>query len=101
MDSSRASFELLAWVLVDGDLDVERGMQMARHAQTLPNSFLDVGKKLSYRACADHSLGLAYLKQGKRHDALRHLEKAATLQPNRECIHDHLSDVDEVSRGTR
>ena len=57
MDSSRASFELLAWVLVDGDLDVERGIEVAIEAQTLPNSFLDVGKDLSYRACADHSLG--------------------------------------------
>jgi serine/threonine-protein kinase len=101
MDSSRTSFELLAWVLVDGELDVERGIEVARQAQALPNRFLDVGKKLSHRACADHSLGLAYFKKGKSRDAEQHLKKAAALQPNRACIQDHLENVHDARSGTR
>lgn len=101
MDSSRTSFELLAWVLVDGELDIDRGIDVAKQAKALPNRFLDVGKKLSHRACADHSLGLAYLKKGKPKDAAQHLKKAAMQQPNRACIYDHLETAHDVRRGTR
>jgi tetratricopeptide (TPR) repeat protein len=100
MDSSRTSFELLAWILVDGDLDLERGMEIAKHANELPRSFIDVGKSLPHRACADHSLGLAYLKAGKKDIAQKHLRKAAEIQPNRACIHDHLESAHGVTSGT-
>ncbi len=100
MDSSRTSFELLAWVLIDGELDLKRGAEVAKHAMTLPTSFLDVEKALPHRACAHHSLGLAYLKQGKPQLAAQQLEKAAALQPNRDCIHDDLMRATSVPSGT-
>jgi tetratricopeptide (TPR) repeat protein len=100
MDSSRTSYELLAWVLVSGNLDVERGIEMARRAMELPSSFLDVEKSLPHRACAHHSLGLAYLKQGKLDLAAQQLAKAAELQPNRACIHDDMIRLHDTSGGT-
>jgi serine/threonine protein kinase/tetratricopeptide (TPR) repeat protein len=100
MDSSRTSLELLAWVLVQGDVDVERGIEVAKRAQELPTSFIDVEKSLPHRACADHSLGLAYMKLGKRERATHHLEKASKIQPNRACIHDDLQQNHSVPSGT-
>jgi hypothetical protein len=48
--------ELLAWVLVDGDLHLERGIEMAKQAQKRPTSFFDPEKSLPHRASAEHSL---------------------------------------------
>jgi len=62
-------------------------------------SFLDVEKSLPHRACAQHSLGHAYLEQGKMQLALEYLQQAAQLQPQRACIREDLQRV-TVARGT-
>ena len=90
MDSSRTSYELLAWVLVHGRLDLERGIRVAKLSLELPMGFLDVEKSLPHRACAQHSLGHAYLEQGKMQLAVEYLEKAARMQPQRACIREDL-----------
>ena len=41
------------------------------------------------------------MKQGKSRDAALHLNKAAMLQPNRECIRDDLEAVHDGHSGTR
>ena len=99
MDSSRTSYELLAWVLVHGNLDLERGIRVAKLSLELPMSFLDVEKSLPHRACAQHSLGHAYLAQGKMQLAVEYLQKAAQLQPQRACIREDLQRA-SVARGT-
>jgi tetratricopeptide (TPR) repeat protein len=100
MDSSRASYELLAWTLVSGDLDVQRGIEVAKQAIDLPLGFLDVEKSLPHRVCAQHSLGHAYLKQGKTQLAVEYLEKAVVLQPRRACIQVDLQRATSAARGT-
>ncbi len=100
MDSSRASYELLAWTLVSGDLDMQRGIEVAKQSLDLPLGFLDVEKSLPHRVCAQHSLGHAYLKQGKTQLAVEYLEKAAELQPRRACIREDLLRATSAARGT-
>ncbi len=100
MDSSRASYELLAWTLVSGDLDMARGIEVAKQSLELPLGFLDVEKTLPHRVCAQHSLGHAYLKQGKTQLAVQYLEKAAELQPRRTCIREDLLRATSAARGT-
>jgi tetratricopeptide (TPR) repeat protein len=100
MDSSRTSYELLAWVLVSGNVDLERGIETARRALELPSSFLDVEKGLPHRAGAHHSLGRAYLKQGKMELAAQQLAKAAEVQPNRASIREDLMRLNGARGGT-
>jgi tetratricopeptide (TPR) repeat protein len=89
-DSTRASHELLAWVLISGDLDVEHGLREAEVAQSLDLSTYDRWQFLPTWPILDYSLGLAYLKQGKPRDAVKHLELAAKASPARASISDDL-----------
>lgn len=98
MDSTRASHELLAWVLVTGDLDVPFGIQLAEHALSIerfvvPNRWY----KLPHWASAEHTLGRAYLKQGDPQKALPYLEKAAELQPDRASVRRDLERAKEMA----
>jgi tetratricopeptide (TPR) repeat protein len=83
LDSTRASHEFLAWVLIAGDIDIERGMQEARVALALPMSASEIGPKLPFWPLADHSVGLAYLKKGQPELAVPHLRRATELLPAR------------------
>jgi hypothetical protein len=74
-----ASHGLLAWVLINGDLDVEQGMREAEVALSLDHSTYDRWQLFPAWPIADHSVGLAYLKQAKPRDAVKHLQLAAAL----------------------
>jgi tetratricopeptide (TPR) repeat protein len=97
-DSTRASHELLAWVLIKSDVDVEQGMREAEVAASLDYSAFDdwQGQSFPMWPVADHSLGLAYLKHGKPRDAVRHLELAAQKAPARESIVEDLKRAKEI-----
>jgi tetratricopeptide (TPR) repeat protein len=100
MDSTRVSQELLSWVLVAGDLDVDRGIAMAQRACSMPQRFTDLERRLPYRENAEHTLGLAYLKKGSNRQAVEHLRKAAAEQPNRQALQGHLQRALELSADT-
>ncbi|MFQ5601183.1 MAG: tetratricopeptide repeat protein, partial [Candidatus Krumholzibacteriia bacterium] len=101
MDSSRASHELLAWILIAGELDIQKGIEVAKRAVEIPIRFSEVEKALPHRASAEHSLGLAYLKQGRTDLATKHLQRAAVLQPNRTSIHLDLQRALGLLSGTQ
>jgi tetratricopeptide (TPR) repeat protein len=100
LDSTRASHELLAWVLVAGDIDVDRGMREAERALELPIPASDVGSKLPIWPSADHSLGLAYLKNEQPKQAAEHLRRAAELQPDRASLRSDLKRAEALLDGT-
>jgi serine/threonine protein kinase/tetratricopeptide (TPR) repeat protein len=85
-DSTRASHELLAWVLVAGDLDVDQGAREARRALELMHRTSSTSMRLSVWPPADHSLGLAYLKKKDARSAVDHLLRAAEVSPKRESV---------------
>jgi len=97
MDSTRSSQELLSWVLVSGDLDIDRGIEIAQRAQEMPIRFTDIERRLPFRENADHTLGLAYLKKGATRKALNHLRKALADQPNRQFLQDDLQRALELT----
>jgi tetratricopeptide (TPR) repeat protein len=84
-DSTRISHELLAWVLIAGGLDVERGVAEAQQALTLPAP-MDREYKLPCWPPAEHSLGLAALERGDSASAVEQLKRAAKRSPWRESV---------------
>jgi tetratricopeptide (TPR) repeat protein len=100
MDSTRASKELLSWVLVAGNLDIDRGIRVALDARQLPIPFTDIERKLPYRENAEHTLGLAYLKKGSTRQAVDHLRRAIAEQPNRASLQTDLQRALERTADT-
>lgn len=97
-DSTRESLELLAWVSVAGDLDLTGGIELAQAAMAIPRSaFFDINKFLAMPAPAEHTLGLAYLKQGDPEKAVAYLEQAAAYQPNRQSVQRDLERAQEMA----
>jgi hypothetical protein len=85
----------LAWILVAGDLDVEEGAGLAEKAQELPAEWSDAAalKARPWLHSAEHVLGLARLKQGRRAEAIPLLEKATALQPTSSLVQEHLEQA--------
>ena len=90
MNPDRKSLEILAWILVAGDIDVERGIETARRALDTFISPWDAKLARPYEPPAEHTLGLAHLKRGRRDEAVRWLDKAAEVRPDRSSIREHL-----------
>jgi tetratricopeptide (TPR) repeat protein/TolB-like protein len=95
MDPDRAAHVFLAWILLAGDLDVEEGASLAEKGVALP---ADWGRQAALNArpwlpSAEHVLGLARLKQGRRAQAIPLLEKAAALQPTSSLVQEHLEQA--------
>jgi tetratricopeptide (TPR) repeat protein len=90
MTPGRAGHALLAWILVAGEIDVKQGLDLAEAALTMPEHFHAEMFKLPFTAPAEHSAGLAFLKLGRKEEAVEMLERAATLRPDRQLIRDDL-----------
>ena len=90
-DSSFANYNLLALVLVAGEIDIERGIAFAEKAlKAKPKNWQQTIESYSYVAIPEHTLGLAYLKKGAYEKAVQYLEQAAALVPERQAIQDDL-----------
>jgi len=100
LDSTRVSHELLAWTLVAGDLDLDRGVREAQVAQKLPLAADDHYHRLPCFPPAEHSLGLAALKQGDTQKAVDLLQSAASKRPTREAIQSDLRRATSQLQGT-
>jgi len=92
MHADRDSFSVLAWVLVAGELDLERGIAMAEAGRAIPQRPDEFVWFLPYPP-PEHALGLARLQQGRFAEAVSLLEAAARLRPNRALIGQHLAQA--------
>jgi len=87
MDSSFASYNLMAWVLVAGENDIDRGLSFAEKAlEAKPEDWAQTADTYSYYAIPEHTLGLAYLKKGEYEKAIQYLQQAAEFAPERENL---------------
>jgi tetratricopeptide (TPR) repeat protein len=90
LDASRASYNLLAWILVAGGLDIDRGVEAARQALKIPSDPDEPSATHPFTPVAEHTLGLAAIKKGSKAEAVKLLEVAARLRPDRASIREDL-----------
>ncbi len=86
MDRSYSSQSILAWTLVAGDLDVERGTKIA---EEITGGHLRPGEshwRFSEFPSPEHTRGLALLRNGEYGEAIRMLEQAQAKRPDRMAI---------------
>lgn len=99
-DPSFFSCVTMAWVLIDGDSDIARGMQLAQTAATTPplgdptDDYVNTDPLVPL---LDHVQGLAYMKQGDFQKALPLLQRAAGLRPDDDRI---ARDLESARRGS-
>ena len=87
IDSSFANYNLLGWVLVAGELDLERGLECTQKAlDAKPDDLLRILDARTFGALPEHTLGLVYLKKGQYQKAMPFLEQAAEQMPERQMI---------------
>ena len=86
---------ILAWVLIAGDLNVKKGIELAEKAIALhPSPITDYSLRYNFFfPSAEHAAGLGYLKEGRYEDAVAALQKAAELQPRRALVAQHLAEA--------
>jgi tetratricopeptide (TPR) repeat protein len=95
MSPVAGSHDLLAWILIAGDLDVERGVELARRSLELSRMPGDESMAWPYEASAEHCLGLAAMKNGDYKAAIERLTAAAETRPQRKLITEHLAEAKE------
>jgi hypothetical protein len=93
MHANHDSHNLLAWVLVAGEIDLDEGITAAEKALEIPPEYGDLSWITPFVPCPEHTLGLAQWKKGETQQAIEWLEKAAEVRPNRTLIQDHLAQV--------
>lgn len=94
LDSSFANYNLAAWMLVSGEIDIERGIAFAEKALAFkPEDWQKSIEIYPYLAIPEHTLGLAYLKKGEHEKAVQYLEQAAAFAPERHAIQDDLQSA--------
>jgi len=95
MNPDHGAHRLLAWILIAGESDVDEGRALAEKARTLPVHWTHPVNLRSepFFPTLQHSLGLAYLKQGRSAEAIPLLEEAARLQPRRTLVQEHLDQA--------
>ncbi|MBD3163389.1 MAG: tetratricopeptide repeat protein, partial [Candidatus Eisenbacteria bacterium] len=87
MTRSHSAAVELAWALIDGDVDVERGLELARTARDEISPHPEEKLwTLPFTPSPEHCIGLAHLKQGRAAEAVSALEEAARLRPDRKRI---------------
>jgi len=86
-DSSFANYNLMAWVLVAGGRDIDRGMTFAKKSlDSKPANWRQTVEIYPYFAIPEHTLGLAHLKKGEYEKAVQYLEQAVAFAPERENL---------------
>jgi Tol biopolymer transport system component/Flp pilus assembly protein TadD len=96
LDSSFANTNLIAWVLVSGEIDLDRGIAFAEQALAAkPENWAHTADVYSYYALPEYTLGLAYLKKGDYEKAVQYLEQAAVFAPERQAIREDLQRARE------
>jgi tetratricopeptide (TPR) repeat protein len=93
MDSSRASYSVLAWTLVSGEIDVPRGEALARRALGVPADYNARMMTHPFTPSLEQTLGVAAMKRGDNRPAVRYLEEAARLRSDRPSIQENLNDA--------
>jgi tetratricopeptide (TPR) repeat protein len=99
MNPNRSNRTLMAWVLIAGNIDIDRGLEMAVKATDTPESYFEAAKDLACLALAEHCLGVAYLKQGRYEEAVDQLNEASRMRPDHRVIQDHLEQASKLSLG--
>jgi tetratricopeptide (TPR) repeat protein len=99
MSPDRSNRTLLSWVLVAGDIDVDRGMELAALALETPESYFEAAKEMSSMALPEHCLGVAYLKKGRYEEAVEQLSEASRIRPDNALIREQLQQAS--ARATR
>jgi tetratricopeptide (TPR) repeat protein/TolB-like protein/predicted Ser/Thr protein kinase len=97
MTPDRSNRTLMSWVLVAGDIDVDRGMELAVQAMETPESYFEAAKEMSSLALAEHCLGVAYLKQGRYEEAVEQLSEASRIRPDSAIIREQLEQANAHS----
>ena len=87
LDPGFSSHNLFSWILIAGELDLVRGLELGQKALDLRPGYQP---RNPYVPSPEHTLGLAYLTKGQYQKAVEYLEQAAKLVPNRQVIRDHL-----------
>ena len=92
MNPTFDAHQLLAWILIAGDIDVDEGQALAEKARTLPVHWSEAVNMAAapWYPSVQHALGLAHLKQGRPEEAIPFLEEAARRQPRRTLVQEHL-----------
>jgi tetratricopeptide (TPR) repeat protein len=90
-DSSFANYNLMAYVLIAGEIDIDLGMAFAQKAlASKPAGWPQLAEINPHFAIPEHTLGLAYLKKSEYEKAISYLEQAAAFAPQRQAIQDDL-----------
>jgi len=100
MDSTRASDETLAWILISGELDIDAGIAAAARAAALPILFGSSIHDFDHNVPAEHSLGVAWLRKGDPKKAVEYLTLAASMLPDRDAIKRDLARARELAAQT-
>ena len=79
-------YGLLAWPLVAGNLDLDRGIEYAEMAQSRPPIFRELRSRAPFTVSNEQTLGVAYMKKGDYDRAVEYLAQAADLRPDRPSI---------------
>jgi tetratricopeptide (TPR) repeat protein len=93
MDGRHMSLVYLAWTMIEGAIDIDEGIEIAKRALDVPLPPAEQAWVLPQFPSAEHCLGLGYLKLERADEAVEMLEKAAELRPDRPRILEDLKQA--------
>jgi len=93
MKPDRGNRTLMSWVLVAGEIDVDRAMELAAQAMETPESYFEAANEMFSPALPEHCLGVAYLKKGRYEEAVEQLSKASRIRPDNALIREQLEQA--------
>jgi hypothetical protein len=80
----------MAWILVAGDIDLDRGIELAAQAMETPESYFEAAEEMSSLALPEQCLGVAFLKRGRYDEAVEQLSEASRVRPDSDVIREQL-----------
>ena len=87
------NFGIVNVVAAAGEIDVDRGMELAARAMETPESYFEAAKEMFSPALPEHCLGVAYLKKGRYEEAVEQLSKASRIRPDNALIREQLEQA--------